>query len=146
MHTRSAQPEFHSAVTSPELQMHKVISLVHMASDRWRESVEAFGLLHSRPEPPPSFVEVPPLQTPLRHVAAAQPAPTFFDEVVAAVSNGSLEMARERGALPPQSRFRVRTVPVGRPHRATKRDYDYFGELNARIAGTGKPKDLSAAG
>jgi hypothetical protein len=28
----------------------------------------------------------------------------------------------------------VRVAPVGQPHRATKRNYDYFEELNARLA------------
>ena len=28
----------------------------------------------------------------------------------------------------------VRVAPVGQPHRATKRDYDYFEELNAKLA------------
>jgi hypothetical protein len=30
----------------------------------------------------------------------------------------------------------VRVSPVDRPHRSTKRDYDYFEELNAQLAAT----------
>jgi hypothetical protein len=28
----------------------------------------------------------------------------------------------------------VRVAPVGRPHRATKRNYDYFEALNSNLA------------
>lgn len=133
MDTRAAQPELLCANTSPERQLNRLISLVRMASDRQRELVEAIGRLQSS-SPPPFSVEVPPLELPVSEVTKTQPAPSLFDELVTAVSNGSLEVVRQRGALPPPARFRVRTVPVGRPHRATKRNYDYFEELNARIA------------
>ncbi len=133
MDTRAAQPEFHLAITSPEWQMNKVISLVRVASERQRELAEEFGRLRSSPEPQLP-VDAPLVEIPTRDVVAVQPAPSLFDELVIAVSNGSLDLAKQRGALPPRSRFRVRMVPVGRPHRATKRDYDYFEELNTRIS------------
>ena len=36
--------------------------------------------------------------------------------------------------LPPPDRFRVRVAQVPKPHRATKRDYNYFVELDALLA------------
>ncbi len=36
--------------------------------------------------------------------------------------------------LPPPDRFRVRVARVPKPHRATKRDYNYFVELDALLA------------
>jgi hypothetical protein len=30
----------------------------------------------------------------------------------------------------------VRVTPVDRPHRSTKRNYDYFEELNAQLVAT----------
>jgi hypothetical protein len=36
--------------------------------------------------------------------------------------------------LPPPDRFRVRVAQVPKPHRPTKRDYNYFVELDALLA------------
>jgi hypothetical protein len=55
-----------------------------------------------------------------------------FEDVIAAVS-GPSSVKRRFGPPPPPERFRVRVAPVGRPHRATKRNYDYFEELTASI-------------
>lgn len=40
--------------------------------------------------------------------------------------------------LPARARFMVRVAPVGRPHRQTKRNYDYFADLNAALAACGE--------
>jgi hypothetical protein len=129
----------------PERQMDNVTSLVRLASDRHRELLEALGRLRSSHGSRLS-VDAPHGEMPFSDVTLAQPAPSLFDELVAAVSTGSLDLAKHPGALPPRSRFRVRMVPVGRPHRATKRNYDYFEELNARIAANGDRGDVRAAG
>src|ERR1700676_1115578 len=57
-----------------------------------------------------------------------------FDDIIAAVASPRGGRARPRGPLPPPSRFMMRVAPVDRPHRATKRNYDYFGELNAALS------------
>ncbi|MGH9205948.1 MAG: hypothetical protein ACRD1G_05235 [Acidimicrobiales bacterium] len=38
-----------------------------------------------------------------------------------------------RPVVPPPSRFMVRVSPTARPHRATKRNYDYFDDLTAAL-------------
>jgi hypothetical protein len=57
-----------------------------------------------------------------------------FDELFASVTApfGSAETGRSIDA--PPSRFMVRVAAVEQPHRTTKRDYDYFKELNAALA------------
>ncbi len=35
---------------------------------------------------------------------------------------------------PPSSRFMLRVAPVTEPHRRTKRNYDYFTELDAALS------------
>ena len=89
---------------------------------------------------PPSNVEVGmsgPYDT--RHQAesvlagGADGAPGPFDDFIAAVTNTpSTPVAPP--PLPPPSRFMVRVAPVRKPHRSTKRNYDYFEELNASLA------------
>ena len=57
-----------------------------------------------------------------------------FDEFIAALTDAPIGPPPPMRPLPPPSRFMVRVAPLGRPHRATKRDYDYFEELNAKLA------------
>lgn len=57
---------------------------------------------------------------------------SLFDEVVAAIAQRPGEVPR--GVLPPASRFMVRVARVGEPTRPTKRNYNYFEELNAALA------------
>jgi hypothetical protein len=54
-----------------------------------------------------------------------------FDDLFEAVTRSSGWPNRP---LPRPSRFMVRVAAVPKPHRATKRDYDYFTELNAALA------------
>jgi hypothetical protein len=56
-----------------------------------------------------------------------------FDGIISAVATPSTRRPPV-GPLPPRSRFMMRVARVDRPHRATKRDYDYFEELNAALA------------
>lgn len=70
--------------------------------------------------------------------AIAQYPVSPFDEVLAAISESSAQRARRSGPLPPPERFRVRVTSVGQPHRATKRNYDYFDELNMAIRAKAK--------
>ena len=76
---------------------------------------------------------------------ADQPtAPTGpFDEFIAALNNAPAGAPAPMTPLPPPGRFMVRVAPVGQPHRATKRNYDYFKELNARLAAQGAARDQS---
>jgi hypothetical protein len=66
-----------------------------------------------------------------RQPPASRLPTTPFDEVFAAVSTDANEPP---AVLPPRSRFMVRVAKVGRPHRATRRNYDYFEDLNAALA------------
>jgi hypothetical protein len=57
-----------------------------------------------------------------------------FDAFIAAVSDSTATPPVPMAPLPPPSRFMVRVAQVAPPHRATKRNYDYFEELNIRLA------------
>jgi hypothetical protein len=84
----------------------------------------------------PEIARGPTLANPLDELISAiyQPPASLFDEVIATVSESTTQRARRLGPPPPPERFRVRVADVGRPHRTTKRNYDYFEELNASIA------------
>ena len=56
-----------------------------------------------------------------------------FDDLLAAVAHPKGRRPVRVGPLPPRSRFMMRVAPVDRPHRATKRNYDYFQELKAAL-------------
>ena len=58
-------------------------------------------------------------------------SPSPFDELLASVGGGPGDRPK---FLPPPARFMVRTARVSRPHRPTKRSYDYFEDLNAALA------------
>ena len=62
----------------------------------------------------------------------APPGP--FDEFIAALTDAPTGPLAPMAPLPPPARFMVRVAPVGQPHRTTKRNYDYFEELNAKLA------------
>ena len=83
--------------------------------------------------PEPVTVSFPP--NPLTELIStiSQYPPSPFDELVAAVSESPAERWRRSGPPPPPERFRVRVASVGRPHRATKRNYDYFEDLSAAL-------------
>jgi hypothetical protein len=74
--------------------------------------------LEKRPDP----VEVP----------AVEQTSSPFDSVFEAVS-GAVTWKPDR-PLPPASRFMLPVATVGRPHRSTKRNYDYFEDLNRALA------------
>ena len=63
------------------------------------------------------------------HVAASA-----FDEMISAVAFVHTTPLHERGTLAPPSRYMVRVARVEKPHRTTKRNYDYFEMLNAALA------------
>jgi ABC-type amino acid transport substrate-binding protein len=113
--------------------MQEVTQLVREAAGRRGQLVGSIKGLRSsvRPKSP---VEIPHSRLALNWFALVEQAPSPFDDLIAAVSKGSVDMAMQRGTLPPPSRFMVRVSPVDRPHRSTKRNYDYFEELNAQLA------------
>lgn len=82
----------------------------------------------------------PPPSNPLDDLISAiyEPPTSQFDDVIAAVSESPTQRASRLGPPPPPERFRVRVAPVGRPHRTTKRNYDYFEELNTKLAARAK--------
>jgi hypothetical protein len=61
------------------------------------------------------------------------PIASLFDEVVAAIARPRFDIDSS-GVRPPPSRFMVRVAQVGMPARATKRNYNYFQELDAVLA------------
>jgi len=77
--------------------------------------------------------------------ARAGPGLSPFEDVIAAVT--SLRATRPE-VEPTSPRFMVRVADVGRPHRSTKRDYDYFAELNAALAerAIGRDEELQDRG
>jgi hypothetical protein len=56
-----------------------------------------------------------------------------FDELFEVVSQTHRESVRT-GPLPPRTRFMVRVARVPKPSRTTKRNYNYFEELNSALA------------
>jgi len=78
--------------------------------------------------PPPLH----PLDDFISSISTSGPA-SPFDDLITAVARQPTR-GPSAGPLPPPARFRVRVAEVGRPHRATKRNYDYFEELNSEIA------------
>lgn len=60
--------------------------------------------------------------------------PGPFDTLFAAVTSGNPRKSPPAGPLPPQSRYMVRVARVKGPHRGTKRNYNYFEELERRLA------------
>jgi hypothetical protein len=61
----------------------------------------------------------------------AGPARSALEDVIAAVTAPQDALA---GVEPNSPRFMVRVANVDRPHRPTKRNYDYFKELDAALA------------
>jgi hypothetical protein len=59
-----------------------------------------------------------------------------FEALVSSVTATPPESAPWPVVQPPPSRFMVRVAPTGRPHRPTRRNYNYFDELNAALAAT----------
>jgi hypothetical protein len=91
--------------------------------DRWVPTAELFSATPSSLDPFPEFF------------APSMRAPSGpFDDFITAVSTSAAGRPRPVGPLPPRSRFMMRVSSVDRPHRATKRNYDYFEELKAALA------------
>jgi hypothetical protein len=138
------------------LSVHIVSPLVVDEPTRWADHpAEAFGPYDVAPPPPMApvgaFPDDPPVyifedqgapsdveaavEMEMPIVPASPPAPPGpFDEFITALTDAAPAPPINAGPLPPPSRFMVRVAPVGQPHRATKRNYDYFEELNARLA------------
>ena len=57
---------------------------------------------------------------------------TPFDDLVSSVTS-TLTDGPRRPDVPPPSRFMVRVARTARPHRVTKRNYDYFDELTTAL-------------
>jgi hypothetical protein len=89
--------------------------------------------LVTRTEPagPPGFFDDGEPAVPL-DPPAVRPGP--FDDFFDAVTGSAIGPTQPMAPLPPPTRFMLRVARVGQPHRATKRNYDYFEELNANLA------------
>jgi hypothetical protein len=57
-----------------------------------------------------------------------------FDDLIASVSAPVRPVELDASKLPPPSRFMVRASRLDRPHRPTKRNYNYFEKLKADLA------------
>jgi hypothetical protein len=60
------------------------------------------------------------------------PPDTPFEALLSSVNFGLSDASSV--VRPPPSRVMLRVTPAGRPHRPTKRNYDYFDELTSRLA------------
>ena len=133
----SVTPVPMEAFTSPEVRTFEGPSV-----DRFEEPGAPYNLEapYSVEATTPAMPTVPdPRVAPIAPLAPTPPAGPAgpagpFDEFIAAVTDPEATHLAPAGPLPPPSRFMVRVSPVGQPHRTTKRNYDYFAELNARLA------------
>ncbi len=101
---------------TPESQIRSIAERLRTHSEREKQLAGIVGRMRARSgQQSPTY----------------RPPSTPFDEVFAAVSKDANEPP---AVLPPRSRFMVRVAKVGRPHRATRRNYDYFEDLNAALA------------
>lgn len=57
-----------------------------------------------------------------------------FEDFIAAISRPAGDVRLHSGVQPPPSRFMVRAAAVAPPTRPTKRNYNYFEELDAALA------------
>ena len=89
-------------------------------------------------QPPPVAIDDHPVKATENVIhgpsGQGQRPPGPFDGLLEAFTLSSEQSGRPSRPLPPPSRFMVRVAAVSKPHRATKRDYDYFAELNAALA------------
>jgi hypothetical protein len=69
-----------------------------------------------------------------------------FDELFEVVSKPNQDTLQPDRPLPPLNRFRVRVAPVAKSPRPTKRNYDYFEELNAALAERARRSAADPAG
>lgn len=83
-----------------------------------------------------------PVTGPEMHDLATQCSPGPFDEMIGAISQTTRTGGRS-GPLPSPRRFMVRVARLERTGRATKRNYDYFEELDARLADLSRGKGPS---
>jgi len=72
--------------------------------------------------------------------------PGPFDDLVAVVGQTQRESIRRNGPLPSRSRFMVRVARVPKASRATKRNYDYFEDLNVALAERAARSESQAGG
>jgi len=102
-----------------------VLGLAHHLgelSDRRRHLARVIGGLRHLPLPLATRPQMPRAYSP-------------FDAVFAAVASASDTVEAEAPRVePPRSRFMVRVAKIGSPHRPTRRNYDYFEELNEALA------------
>ncbi len=114
-------------------QLQKVIGLMRASSDQGRQMTGLVRALR------PGMT----LGDPTSGQRAAQPPPdstmsggvpsSAFAELIATLSAEQKKRDEPRHYAAPPSRFMVREVKVGRAHRSTKRNYDYFEDLNAAL-------------
>jgi hypothetical protein len=115
--------------SGPEWQMNKVAERFRSYSDRRRQIV---GTVGNRRSSPPAF-EPMSGTSPFEDLLSAVASPVLspLEELIAAVT----APPPGRPPVEPLSpRFTVRVAHVGQPHRPTKRNYDYFRELDAALA------------
>jgi len=118
---------------SAEWHLHRLIAEVRNYTDRQRHLVGA--LSHGSTAQSGSVrAGIVGTNDGSRHATALSVRePDPFADLFAAISNSRPFSLDGAATLPPSSRFMVRVAKVGKPHRTTKRNYDYFGELNVAL-------------
>jgi hypothetical protein len=113
-------------MTNPSIEqpMLDLAQGLRIHADRWRHRTGALAAARMGDERPET-VEA-------GEVAKVGHPVTSFEALVSSVNFGFPDASSV--VRPPPSRFMLRVTPTGRPHRPTKRNYDYFDELTSRLA------------
>jgi hypothetical protein len=110
-------------MTNPSIEqpMLDLAQGLRIHADRWRHRTGALAAARMGDERPETVEDV-----------KVGPPATPFEALVSSVNFGFPDPSSV--VRPPPSRFMLRVTPTGRPHRPTKRNYDYFDELTSRLA------------
>lgn len=114
------------ASASLERRIDGVAEQFRACSTRRRELVATMGDFAPEPD---RQIPVVSIETLMAEVAG--PARSPLEDVIAAVTAPQVALGRVQ---PNSPRFMVRVARIDRPHRPTKRNYDYFAELDAALA------------
>ena len=125
--------------TTPEWQMNNVAERLRAVSSARRLTgvTASAGPVAAAPEIDEAIPDYSPLDESMR---AASGSRSPFDDVFAAMTGTT---SRELRVEAPASRFMVRVAKVSQPHRPTKRNYNYFEDLNAALAARARQRAAS---
>jgi hypothetical protein len=127
--------------SSPDWKMHEMAEQFRVVSSARRQMAQTIVLIQPAPPGGHHAAESRAVADGSPHrvsctdqAPAAERSPTPFDDIFASVSTPIGSAGAGRVIDAPPSRFMVRESKVIRPHRTTKRNYDYFEELNVALA------------